>query len=100
MARSSGFFFWAFPDRRCYSLPPLHFRPHSLTLHPRPYSIPLACLLAPISFPPIDTFWEITKRQLDEQRAESRIKDREVDELEEKHAVEIKVYKQKVKVWG
>lgn len=45
----------------------------------------------------INTFWEITKRQLEESRATLRNKDREAEEMEEKHAVEIKVYKQKVK---
>ncbi len=45
----------------------------------------------------INTFWEITKRQLETVRAEIRNKDREVEEVEERHAVEIKVYKQKVK---
>ncbi|EDQ86417.1 uncharacterized protein MONBRDRAFT_33818 [Monosiga brevicollis MX1] len=45
----------------------------------------------------INTFWEITKKQLAEARAEMRNKDRELEEAEEKHAVEIKVYKQKVK---
>ncbi len=45
----------------------------------------------------VGTFWDITKRQLEEARAESRTKDREREELEERHAVEIKVYKQKVK---
>lgn len=45
----------------------------------------------------VNTFWEITKRQLEEARAEGRNKDREMEEVDEKHAVEIKVYKQKVK---
>eukprot|EP00042_Codosiga_hollandica_P041410 m.368890 g.368890 ORF g.368890 m.368890 type:complete len:472 (+) comp56108_c0_seq1:117-1532(+) len=45
----------------------------------------------------IATFWEITKKQLDEVKAELRNKDREIEEVEERHAVEIKVYKQKVK---
>ncbi|EGD78773.1 growth arrest-specific protein 8 [Salpingoeca rosetta] len=45
----------------------------------------------------INTFWEITKKQLEESRAVLRNKDREMEEIEEKHAVEIKVYKQKVK---
>lgn len=45
----------------------------------------------------INTFWEITKRQLEETKAELRNKDREIEEHEERHAVEIKVYKQKVK---
>lgn len=45
----------------------------------------------------INAFWEISKRQLDEVRAEVRNKDREIEVTEERHAVEIKVYKQKVK---
>jgi len=45
----------------------------------------------------INTFWEITKRQLDECRAEMRNKDKEMEDSEERHQVEIKVYKQKVK---
>ncbi|KAM6118005.1 dynein regulatory complex subunit 4 [Pterocles gutturalis] len=45
----------------------------------------------------IHSFWEITRRQLEEKRAELRSKDREMEEAEERHQVEIKVYKQKVK---
>ncbi|KAJ1640607.1 growth-arrest-specific micro-tubule binding-domain-containing protein [Pavlovales sp. CCMP2436] len=45
----------------------------------------------------INTFWEITKKELDDRKAELRNKDREAEELEERHHVEIKVYKQKVK---
>ncbi|KAI4875249.1 hypothetical protein NFI96_006676 [Prochilodus magdalenae] len=45
----------------------------------------------------IHTFWEITKRQLEERKAELRNRDREMEEAEERHQVEIKVYKQKVK---
>ncbi|XP_049559512.1 dynein regulatory complex subunit 4 isoform X1 [Orcinus orca] len=45
----------------------------------------------------IYTFWEITRRQLEEKKAELRNKDREMEEAEERHQVEIKVYKQKVK---
>ncbi|XP_072551159.1 dynein regulatory complex subunit 4 isoform X2 [Salminus brasiliensis] len=45
----------------------------------------------------IHTFWEITKRQLDEKKADLRNRDREMEEAEERHQVEIKVYKQKVK---
>ncbi len=39
----------------------------------------------------VNTFWEITKRQLEDSRAEMRNKDREIEEAEERHAVEIKV---------
>eukprot|EP00118_Oscarella_pearsei_P025925 m.309054 g.309054 ORF g.309054 m.309054 type:complete len:487 (+) comp45380_c0_seq1:53-1513(+) len=45
----------------------------------------------------INTFWEISKQQLEGGRAELRNKDREMEEMEERHQVEIKVYKQKVK---
>jgi len=45
----------------------------------------------------VNTFWEITKKELEDRKAELRNKDREMEELEERHQVEIKVYKQKVK---
>eukprot|EP00741_Cyanophora_paradoxa_P025209 tig00000350_g24334.t1 len=45
----------------------------------------------------INTFWEITKKELEDKKAELRNKDREMEEMEERHQVEIKVYKQKVK---
>ncbi len=45
----------------------------------------------------LSTFWEGTKRQLEEGRAEARVKDRELEEAEERHQTEVKVYKQKVK---
>lgn len=45
----------------------------------------------------VNTFWEITKKQLEEKKAELRNQDREMEEAEERHQVEIKVYKQKVK---
>ncbi|KAM4612469.1 dynein regulatory complex subunit 4 [Discoglossus pictus] len=45
----------------------------------------------------IHAFWEITRRQLDDKKSELRNKDREMEEAEERHQVEIKVYKQKVK---
>ncbi|KFO90723.1 Growth arrest-specific protein 8, partial [Buceros rhinoceros silvestris] len=45
----------------------------------------------------VHTFWELTRRQLEEKQAELRNKDREMEECEERHQVEIKVYKQKVK---
>ncbi|KAI0217609.1 Dynein regulatory complex subunit 4 [Lamellibrachia satsuma] len=45
----------------------------------------------------VNTFWEITKRQFEEKKAELRNKDREMEDAEEKHQIEIKVYKQKVK---
>ena len=45
----------------------------------------------------VNTFWEITKRQLEEKKADLRNKDREMEDAEERHQIEIKVYKQKVK---
>lgn len=45
----------------------------------------------------INTFWEISKKELEDRKAELRNKDREMEELEERHQVEIKVYKQKVR---
>ncbi|KAF7216609.1 dynein regulatory complex subunit 4 isoform X2 [Nothobranchius furzeri] len=42
-------------------------------------------------------FWEISKRKLQEAKAELRNRDRERDEAEERHQVEITVYKQKLK---
>ena len=38
----------------------------------------------------IATFWEIGKREAEDRRAELRNKDREMEELEERHQVEIK----------
>ncbi|KAF7410206.1 hypothetical protein HZH68_004587 [Vespula germanica] len=43
------------------------------------------------------TFWEISRHQLDEARAVVRNKEREKEELQEKHDEEMKLYKQKVK---
>jgi hypothetical protein len=45
----------------------------------------------------INNYWEISKKELSESKSELLNKDRELEELEEKHQVEIKVYKQKVK---
>lgn len=47
----------------------------------------------------IHTFWEITRRQLEERRAELRNKDREMEEAEERHQVEIKVGGEKAGRW-
>lgn len=41
----------------------------------------------------VNTFWEITKRQLEEKKAELRNKDREMEDSEERHQIEIKVFK-------
>ena len=39
----------------------------------------------------VNTFWEITKRQLEESKATVRNKERELEDAEERHQVEIKV---------
>lgn len=39
----------------------------------------------------IHTFWEITKRQLEEKKADLRNKERETEEAEENHQTEIRV---------
>ncbi|KAM3665385.1 dynein regulatory complex subunit 4 isoform 1-T1 [Ammospiza maritima maritima] len=45
----------------------------------------------------IQAYWEITRRELEERKAELRTRDREMEEAQERHQLEIKVYKQKVK---
>eukprot|EP01063_Lacrimia_lanifica_P020331 TRINITY_DN27659_c0_g1_i1.p1 TRINITY_DN27659_c0_g1~~TRINITY_DN27659_c0_g1_i1.p1 ORF type:complete len:453 (+),score=259.31 TRINITY_DN27659_c0_g1_i1:67-1425(+) len=45
----------------------------------------------------INGFWEITKKELDQVKAALRNKEREKDEMRERHQVEMKVYKQKVR---
>jgi len=45
----------------------------------------------------IESFWAISRNTLAETKADLLNKDRELEESEEKHQVEIKVYKQKVK---
>ena len=40
----------------------------------------------------INAFWEISKKELEDTRAQLRNKDREMEELEERHQVEIKVW--------
>ena len=45
----------------------------------------------------INAFWEITRTELEDRKAELRNKDREMEEMEERHEIELKVYKQKVK---
>ncbi|KAM9363808.1 dynein regulatory complex subunit 4-like [Symphorus nematophorus] len=45
----------------------------------------------------IQAFWEISKRNLEEAKAELRNRHREREEAEERHRVEITVYKQKLK---
>ncbi|KAL2762015.1 dynein regulatory complex subunit 4 isoform a [Daubentonia madagascariensis] len=44
----------------------------------------------------IHTFWEITRRQLEEKKAELRNKDREMEEAEERHQVEIKKHTEEI----
>lgn len=39
----------------------------------------------------IHNFWDITKKELTESKADILNKDREIEELEERHQVEIKV---------
>lgn len=39
----------------------------------------------------INAFWEITKKDLEDRRADLRNKDREMEEMEERHMVEVKV---------
>jgi len=45
----------------------------------------------------INAFWEITRKELENVKAELRNKDREIEEMHERHQVEMKVYKQKVR---
>ena len=39
----------------------------------------------------IQSFWDITRKELDSCRAELRNKDREIEDLQDRHQVEIKV---------
>lgn len=48
----------------------------------------------------IATFWEIGKREAEDRRAELRNKDREMEELEERHQVEIKARAPLWSLWG
>nr|XP_014285640.1 growth arrest-specific protein 8 [Halyomorpha halys] len=43
------------------------------------------------------TFWEITRQQQDESKAEIRNKERELEEADEKHEAEIKAFNEKIK---
>jgi hypothetical protein len=45
----------------------------------------------------LNYFWIVEKKTLDDKRAELRNKERELQDLEEKHQVEIKIYKQRLK---
>lgn len=45
----------------------------------------------------LNYFWIVEKKKLEDRRVELRNKDRELQDLEEKHQVEIKIYKQRLK---
>ena len=45
----------------------------------------------------INYFWIVEKKSLEDKKTDRRNKERELQDLEEKHQVEIKVYKQSVK---
>jgi len=45
----------------------------------------------------LNYFWIVEKKCLEDKKAELRNKERELQDLEEKHAVEVKIYKQRVK---
>jgi ubiquitin len=45
----------------------------------------------------LNYFWIVEKKKLEDKKAELRNKERELQDLEEKHQVEIKIYKQRVK---
>jgi chromosome segregation ATPase len=44
----------------------------------------------------LNYFWIVEKKRLEDKRSELRNKDRELQDLEEKHQVEIKTYKQRL----
>ncbi|WIA30588.1 hypothetical protein OEZ86_000670 [Tetradesmus obliquus] len=45
----------------------------------------------------INAFWEITKKELEDRKAEMRNQDRQMEEMEDLHQRELKIYQQKVK---
>ena len=45
----------------------------------------------------INYFWLISKKELEDKQAELRNKERELQDLQEKHQIEIKIYKQRCK---
>jgi len=45
----------------------------------------------------INYFWLISKKELEDKQAELRNKEREQQDLQEKHQIEIKIYKQRCK---
>lgn len=71
---------------------------YSLRRGAAPPCLTLPCHAPPLPVPAfsplqdkINAFWEITKKELDDRKAELRNKDREMEEMEERHQVEIKV---------
>ena len=57
-------------------------------LHPRPHRSALQ--------DKIQAFWDITKRELEEARGGARLAARGLEEAQDAHALELKVYRQKV----
>ena len=45
----------------------------------------------------VNYFWIVEKKKVEDKRVELRNKDRELQDLQEKHQVEIKIYKQRLK---
>jgi hypothetical protein len=45
----------------------------------------------------VNYFWIVGKKELEDKQAELRNKERELQDLSEKHQIEIKIYKQRVK---
>ena len=45
----------------------------------------------------VNYFWIVSKKELEDKQAELRNKERELQDLNEKHEIEIKIYKQRVK---
>ena len=45
----------------------------------------------------VNYFWIVAKKELEDKQAEQRNKERELQDLSEKHQIEIKIYKQRVK---
>lgn len=79
---------WCACNERAHRFPLLfhteHGQHHSLSTSSRVWG--LRC-----TQDKINAFWEILKRDLDDRKAELRNKDREMEEMEERHQVEIKV---------
>lgn len=42
-------------------------------------------------------FWIVGKKEMEDKQAELRNKERELQDLKEKHEIEVKIYKQRVK---